>query len=57
MLLSEIIRYIADNVLISDEQYKKVKQRLLKEVSNSNIVNSNASDAEERDSRYGKRDK
>ena len=50
MLLSEIIRYIADNVLIADEQYKKVKQRLLKEVSNSNIVNSNASDAEERDS-------
>ena len=50
MLLSEIIRYIADNVLISDEQYKKVKQRLLKEVSNSNIVNSNESDAEERDS-------
>lgn len=50
MLLSEIIRYIAENVFISDEQYTKVKQRLLKEVSNSNIVNSTVSDTEERDS-------
>ncbi len=32
MLLSEIIRYIADNIPISDEYYNKVKKNLIKAI-------------------------
>ena len=54
MLLSEVIRYIAENVFISNEQQNIVKQRLLKEVEDSKIKSDFIIDKHEGDYKDGK---